>query len=90
VGKCVLFAATTRTESCVVQCAYRISRGWEWEYPVNVCRTGKQTVDLNSKKSAPEDTGEKPVQRHVVHFRVHAPQMPGADVSALSSISPEN
>jgi hypothetical protein len=57
---------------------------------VNVCRTGKQIVDLHSKKSAPEDTGDKPVQRHVVHFRVHAPQMPGAEFSALSSIPPEN
>lgn len=87
-GKCVLFAVTERTENCVVQCVYRISRGWE--YPVNVCRTRKQTVSLHSKKSAREDTGDKPVQRHVVHFRVHAPQMPGADVSAFSSIPPKN
>jgi len=88
VGKCVLFAVTARVENCFLQCAYRTSRGWE--YPVNVCRTGKLTVDLHSKKSAREDTGDRHVQRHVVHFRVHAPQMPGADISALSSISPEN
>jgi hypothetical protein len=71
-----------------VHCACRIGRGWE--YPVNVCRTGKQTVDLHSKKSAPEDSADKPVQRHVVRFRVHVPQMPGADVSTLFSIPPEN
>jgi hypothetical protein len=87
-GRCVLFDVTAHAENCVVQCAYRISRGLQ--YPVNVCRTGKQTVDLHSKKSALEDTGDKSVQRHVVHFRVHAPQMPGADVSALSSIPPGN
>ena len=84
---CVLFAVTARAENCV-QFACRIGRGWE--YPVNVCRTGKQTVDLHSKKSAPEDLADKPVQGHVVHFRVRAPQMPGADVSALFSIPPEN
>jgi len=43
-----------------------------------------------TKKSAPEDSADKPVQGHVVHFRVRAPQMPGADVSALFSIPPEN
>jgi len=37
-GKCVLFAVTARAVNCVVQCACRINRGWE--YPVNVCRTG--------------------------------------------------
>ena len=71
-----------------VFCSVNIEEGWE--YLVNVCRTGKLAVDLHSKKSAREDTGDRHVRRHVVHFRVHAPQMPGADISALSSISPEN
>jgi hypothetical protein len=81
-GKVWIVAVKARAENCVLQCAYRISRRWEY-LVVTVSRTGKQTVDLHWRKSV----GDRPVQRHV-HFGVHAPQMPGGYVSSLSSIPP--